>query len=85
MSRRKYLSHAAPFSCTGLIACGASGNIQTPLLDQALEIQGGGIDMAHAIRRVGTADEVAQLTLFLLSDASQYVTGAVYNIDGGWN
>lgn len=40
---------------------------------------------AHAIKRVGTADEVAQLTLFLLSDASQYVTGAVYSIDGGWN
>lgn len=63
-----------------------SGNIQTPLLDQSLEIQGGSVDMsAHAIKRVGTADEVAQLTLFLLSDASQYITGAVYNIDGGWS
>ncbi|KAL1958506.1 hypothetical protein VTO42DRAFT_4370 [Malbranchea cinnamomea] len=67
------------------VNCVAPGNIQTPLLDQALEIQGGGVNMAHAIKRVGTADEVAQLTLFLLSDASQYVTGSVYSIDGGWN
>jgi NAD(P)-dependent dehydrogenase (short-subunit alcohol dehydrogenase family) len=52
---------------------------------QGLETTGGKFDMPHAIKRPGTADEVAQLALFLLSDASQYITGAVYSIDGGWN
>jgi 3-oxoacyl-[acyl-carrier protein] reductase len=33
--------------------------------------------------RMGNAEEVAQLTCFLLSSASSYVTGEVIKIDGG--
>ena len=35
------------------------------------------------MKRHGTADEVARLVLFLLSDESQYITGAEVAIDGG--
>lgn len=35
------------------------------------------------IGRAGTADEVANIILFLLSDEASYVTGAVYNVTGG--
>lgn len=35
------------------------------------------------MRRMGTADEVADLVLFLLSDESGYITGAEVAIDGG--
>ena len=35
------------------------------------------------MRRMGTAEEVAQLVLFLLSDESGYITGAEVAIDGG--
>ena len=35
-------------------------------------------------RRLGRPDEVAQLVRFLLDEKSGYITGAVYNINGGW-
>ncbi len=37
----------------------------------------------HPIARFGTADEVAELALFLLSDQASWITGAIYPIDGG--
>jgi len=35
------------------------------------------------LKRMGTADEVASLVLFLLSEESGYITGAEVAIDGG--
>jgi NAD(P)-dependent dehydrogenase (short-subunit alcohol dehydrogenase family) len=37
----------------------------------------------HPIGRVGQADEVARLVLFLLSDEAGWITGVTYSIDGG--
>jgi 3alpha(or 20beta)-hydroxysteroid dehydrogenase len=35
------------------------------------------------MKRLGTADEVAGLVLFLLSDEASYMTGSELAIDGG--
>jgi NAD(P)-dependent dehydrogenase (short-subunit alcohol dehydrogenase family) len=46
-------------------------------------------DKAEEIRKItwlgrsGTPDEVSELASFLLSDASSYITGSLYTIDGG--
>ena len=34
--------------------------------------------------RVGTAEDIQGLTMFLASPASDYITGQVIHIDGGW-
>jgi len=36
------------------------------------------------MRRVGTATEIAELALYLASDASSFTTGQTHAIDGGW-
>ena len=38
----------------------------------------------HPIGRLGTSEEVAELALWLNSDKASFVTGAYYNIDGGY-
>lgn len=42
-------------------------------------------DVASAIpvKRFGTPEEVANIALFLVSNEASYVTGSIYNVDGG--
>jgi len=37
----------------------------------------------HPIARLGRPDEIAELALFLVSDKAAWITGSVYEIDGG--
>ena len=61
------------------------GFIQTPLLDKNLNAeQLKGIAAMHPMQRLGTAQEVAELVLWLASDKSSFVTGSYYNVDGGY-
>jgi NAD(P)-dependent dehydrogenase (short-subunit alcohol dehydrogenase family) len=41
------------------------------------------VRQAVGLQRKGTQMEVAYLALFLTSDESSFVTGSVYEIDGG--
>ncbi len=43
----------------------------------------GQVARAVPLRRFGTKDDVANLAIFLCSDAASYVTGAAYACDGG--
>ena len=44
----------------------------------------GNLSRSTMLGRIGSRDELAGPTAFLLSDASSYVTGQCLNIDGGW-
>ena len=35
--------------------------------------------------RMGEADEVAECVAFLVSDKARYITGSVFDVNGGWN
>jgi 3-oxoacyl-[acyl-carrier protein] reductase len=59
------------------------GFIQTEMTETLQDKAKEEYSKAIALGRFGTADEVAQLTCFLLSNASSYMTGEVIKIDGG--
>ncbi len=64
----------------------APGTIMTPLLQKAQEGNPDeGVGMPCAIKRTGTAEEMAGIIAFLLGPDSTYTTGSVYGGDGGWN
>jgi 2-dehydro-3-deoxy-L-fuconate 4-dehydrogenase len=67
------------------------GTVQSPSLDQRIASAQGDPEQNRAafiarqpIGRIGTAEEIAALAVYLASDESAYTTGAVHVIDGGW-
>jgi Dehydrogenases with different specificities (related to short-chain alcohol dehydrogenases) len=60
------------------------GFIDTPLLAALPKEAYDALASTHPIGRLGRADEVAALTLFLLSDAASNITGSYHVVDGGY-
>jgi NAD(P)-dependent dehydrogenase (short-subunit alcohol dehydrogenase family) len=60
------------------------GYILTPLLNNLSEEAMQGLVGLHPMGRLGTPEEVAELALWLSSDKASFVTGAYYNVDGGY-
>jgi len=59
--------------------------IDTPLLSANLsEEQLGMLSQLHPVGRLGRPEEVAELVLWLSSDAASFMTGAYIPIDGGY-
>lgn len=61
------------------------GFVHTPLLDANLDEETlEALVAQHPVGRLGHPDEVAQLVAWLASDASGFVTGGYYAVDGGY-
>ena len=60
------------------------GYIDTPLLNMLDEATLKVLKGMHPMGRLGTAEEVAELALWLNSDKASFVTGSYYNVDGGY-
>jgi 2-keto-3-deoxy-L-fuconate dehydrogenase len=84
-------SVAADFVGQG-VRCNAicPGTIQSPSLEARLEAAGDYQAAREAfiarqpMARFGRPEEVAELALYLASDAAGFTTGAIHIIDGGW-
>jgi 2-dehydro-3-deoxy-L-fuconate 4-dehydrogenase len=69
--------------------------VQTPSLDERIRTQAASSGRPEEevraefvtrqpMRRLGQAEEIAYLATYLASDESNYTTGQVHVIDGGW-
>ena len=75
------------------IRCNAicPGTIATPSLEDRIAAQGGTQAVRDAfvqrqpLGRLGTAEEIAALAVYLASDEASFTTGAIHLIDGGWS
>ena len=69
----------------------APGTIQTPSLDDRIAAQGGTDAVRKAfidrqpMGRLGTAEEIAHLVVYLASDEASFTTGTLQIIDGGFS
>jgi NAD(P)-dependent dehydrogenase (short-subunit alcohol dehydrogenase family) len=71
------------------VNCVCPGDIATPMLDRQVAAVDDPceyrreMESLYPMGRIGTADEVAGVVLFLASDAASFVTGAAWSVDGG--
>lgn len=85
-------SVAADFITQG-IRCNAicPGTVESPSLEERLKATGDyeaarkAFIARQPIGRIGKAEEIAALAVYLASDESAYTTGAAHVIDGGWS
>ncbi len=63
--------------------------IRPGLIDTEIHASGGEPDLAHRLahvvpmKRVGTAQEIANAIVWLMSDEASYVTSAILDVSGG--
>ncbi|HPE59651.1 MAG: SDR family oxidoreductase [Thiothrix sp.] len=82
MTKSAALEHAADGIRINAVG---PGFIHTPMVDDSLDkATRDYLATQHALNRMGTPTEVAELVCWLASDAASFVTGAYYAVDGGY-
>jgi NAD(P)-dependent dehydrogenase (short-subunit alcohol dehydrogenase family) len=95
----QYVDYAAAKAATETLTIGLAKEVATEgirvngirpgIIDTDIHASGGLPNRAQEsadiipMRRAGSADEVADAVLFLLSDQASYITGAILNVSGG--
>jgi len=60
------------------------GFIKTRMTEDSMRRRGDKIMALIPAGRMGNPEEIAEMVVWLCSDRASYVTGACYNVDGGW-
>ena len=60
------------------------GFIKTRMTEDTMQRRGEAILARVPFRRMGNPEEIADMVLWLCSERASYVSGAAYNVDGGW-
>jgi NAD(P)-dependent dehydrogenase (short-subunit alcohol dehydrogenase family) len=60
------------------------GYIKTRMTDPIMEVRGAAVLAQTPLKRMGNPEEIAEMVVWLSSDRASYVSGAAYNVDGGW-
>jgi NAD(P)-dependent dehydrogenase (short-subunit alcohol dehydrogenase family) len=60
------------------------GYIETRMTEEVRRRRGEAIMRNTPLGRMGQPGEIAEMVVWLLSERASYVTGACYNVDGGW-
>lgn len=78
-------SLAAEFAPKVRVNCIAPSLVDTPLAGRLLsnEKKRDMMSERHPLKRVGNAEDIANIAVFLLSEKSTWMTGQVVGVDGG--
>ena len=60
------------------------GYIETKMTEDTMRRRGEQLLNQVPFHRMGRPEEIAEMVLFLCSDRSSYISGACYNVDGGY-
>ena len=60
------------------------GYIRTPMTEPSMRLRGEAIIAQTPLKRMGNPEEIAEMVVWLCSERASYVSGAAYNVDGGW-
>ena len=60
------------------------GFIKTRMTEETMRRRGDKIMAQIPAGRMGNPEEIAEMVVWLCSERASYVTGAAYNVDGGW-
>ncbi len=71
--------------CGMRVNCVLPGPINTPLLQKSFADQAAAARCAQRIplKRIGEAEDIANMVAFLVSEQAEYITGGAFPVDGG--
>lgn len=80
------LALAAEYGPKGIrLNCVEPGPVRTDMFAPTEELAGAELQERMPMRRFGSPHEIAEFVAFLLSDRAGYITGSLFNIDGGYS